>query len=250
MSTSGSASSATRSANRPGASDPTRSSQPIISAAVERRRPDRLGRGLPQADLVAELDRHHPMRVDAAVGAVGDPDARPPRAFANPSRWAWVVAVVLRHRLGRPAGPRALLVDPVAVVDVGDQVRAVSTSIAIPSSSMSEPCSIERTPARIATLIPSVPWACAATYTPVRRGLLDRGPHERLGELDVAGASCRGSGPRPVTMHLMTSAPPRDERPDLLAHLARDRGRRRTAGRPGAPSTAPRRSPRRRRPGR
>ena len=32
-----------------------------------------------------------------------------------------------------------------------------------PSSSSNEPCSMESTPALTAALIPSVPWACAAT---------------------------------------------------------------------------------------
>jgi hypothetical protein len=36
----------------------------------------------------------------------------------------------------------------------------------MPSSSINEPCSTDRTPARIATLIPSAPWAWAATKTP------------------------------------------------------------------------------------
>ena len=75
MSTSGSASTATRSAKRPGASEPTRSSQPISSAAVRVAERIAAARRLPEADLVAELDRHHRVRIDAAVGAVREPDA-------------------------------------------------------------------------------------------------------------------------------------------------------------------------------
>src|SRR3989449_11552300 len=36
----------------------------------------------------------------------------------------------------------------------------------MPSSSMRLPCSIEATPARVARLIASAPWACAATLRP------------------------------------------------------------------------------------
>ena len=41
-----------------------------------------------------------------------------------------------------------------------------SAIISIDSSSISDPCSIDRTPARTARLIPSAPCACAATYVP------------------------------------------------------------------------------------
>src|SRR5258708_28329740 len=45
------------------------------------------------------------------------------------------------------------------------QVSCSSASL-MPSSSMKLECSTEVTPARMASLMPSVPWACAATRLP------------------------------------------------------------------------------------
>ena len=88
----------------------------------------------------------------------------------------------------------------------------------MPSSSMSEPCSIERTPARIATLMPSVPWACAATNTPFAAA-----SSTAARTSGSASSTDPTSVPRvrtaPVTMHLMTLGAAGDEGPDLLADL-------------------------------
>ena len=62
-----------------------------------------------------------------------------------------------------------------------------STIIAIPSSSIRLPCSIESTPARTAFLIPWAPWAWAATLRPAAWRLLDRGAELLDGELRCAG---------------------------------------------------------------
>jgi len=54
---------------------------------------------------------------------------------------------------------------------------------AIPSSSINEPCSIERAPARSAVLIPSAPWAWGGGVGPALGGLIDGGAdlvHHRL----------------------------------------------------------------------
>ena len=77
----------------------------------------------------------------------------------------------------------------------------------MPSSSMSEPCSIERTPARIATLMPSVPWAWAATNSPCRAA-----SSTAARTIGSDSSTTPGCVPRvstaPVTMHLMSVAPP------------------------------------------
>ena len=98
---------------------------PDAGRAIERRRADRLERTLAQPDLVAELDRVH--------ARAGTPRCRSrtrcatPAATAlrNPSRWAWVVSSFLAIvSAGQPARvlPRP---DPVAVVDIGHEVRPV-----------------------------------------------------------------------------------------------------------------------------
>ena len=88
----------------------------------------------------------------------------------------------------------------------------------MPSSSMSEPCSIERTPARIATLMPSVPWACAATYAPFAAA-----SSTAARTSGSASSTAPESVPRvrtaPVTMHLMTLAPPATRARTFVADL-------------------------------
>ena len=90
----------------------------------------------------------------------------------------------------------------------------------MPSSSMSEPCSIDRTPARMATLMPSVPWAWAATNTPWRAA-----SSTAASTIGVSSSTNPGSVPRvrtaPVTISLMTVGAAADERADPLAHLGR-----------------------------
>ncbi len=121
MSSSGSVSTATRSAIPAGRERP----HPVLPAHQlgrdDRRRPDRLERRLTQADLVAELDRDHRVRVDPAVGAIREPDTRGDR-LAEALALGQRRLLVLLERLGRPPGAPALLGDPVAVVDVGHEV--------------------------------------------------------------------------------------------------------------------------------
>ena len=86
--------------------------------------PDRLERGLAVPHVVSQLSRVPAVRVDAAVGAEGDPD---------PGRHALLEHLALRHRrlvvlaqdVGLPAVPPPDLGDVVAAVDVGDQPGAV-----------------------------------------------------------------------------------------------------------------------------
>ena len=51
-------------------------------------------------------------------------------------------------------------------VSVGTSQVPRSSISSIPSSSRNVPCSIERTPARTARLMPSAPWACDITHRP------------------------------------------------------------------------------------
>ena len=195
MSSSGSASTATRSAKRPGASEPTRSSQPISSAAVRVAERIASSRGLAEADLVAELDRDHPVRVDAAVGAVGDPHAgrhglRERVALGlRSSRRSWPSSRPAsrpgapprrssrRRRRRRPGTCRVdehrdpLVVDERAVLDRADAG-----------------------PDRDLDALGAV--GVRGDVRAVRRRLLDGGPDHRLGQLDRARRRCRGSGPR------------------------------------------------------
>ena len=202
MSASGSPSSATRSANRPGRSEPTRSSQPISSAAAtvaERSaasgdRPRRTG---------AELDRVQPVREDPAIGAEGDLD--PGRtASRKPSRWAWVVVVLLQG-LGRPAVPAADLVDPVAVVDVGDQPDPVVDE-QLDRPRRRERAVLDRADAGPGDLDPLGAVRVRGDEHARGGGHLDRGP-------DIVPSARRaGVVPRvstaPVKITLIRSAPP------------------------------------------
>ena len=125
-------------------------------------RAERRHRGHPVADHVGQLPGVPAVRVDAAVGAVGDPHAGLDR-LGEAVALGLGGGLVLGQRLGRPALPRPLG-DVVAVVDVGDQVGARSASRSAASSSSSEPCSMERAPAQAALRMPWAPWAWAATW--------------------------------------------------------------------------------------
>ena len=83
---------------------------------------------------------------------------------------------------------------------------------------MSEPCSIERTPARTARLIPSAPCAWAATKVPYSRGLLDRRVDLFLGELRDARLGAPGEHGAGRD-NLDEVGAPIEQRPHPLAHL-------------------------------
>ena len=88
----------------------------------------------------------------------------------------------------------------------------------MPSSSISDPCSIERTPARTARLIPSAPWACAATNVPYSAACSTAARICSSVYSETPGLVPRVST-APVAMILMKSAPPFEQRPHPLAHL-------------------------------
>ena len=84
-------------------------------------RADGRHRGHPVADHVGQLPGVPAVRVDAAVGAVGDPHPGLDR-LGEAVALGLGGGLVLGQRLGRPALPRPLGGDVVAVVDVGHQV--------------------------------------------------------------------------------------------------------------------------------
>ena len=134
---------ATRSARRPGRSSP-RVLPPQQLGRDERGRADRLHRRHPVPNHVGKLQRVRPVRVDAAVRAERQLHAgRDGAAEALALRLRRVV--VLLQGLGRPSLAAPLLGDVVAVVDVGPDMCWCSRSAQMASSSISDPCSIDRT---------------------------------------------------------------------------------------------------------
>ena len=101
---------------------------PVLPAhqlgGVQRRGPDRLERRLPVPHVVGELAGVQAVRVDAAVGAVGDADAGGDALLEAPRAGVRVVSSFLRRTSAfQPCSP-ADLGDVVAAVDVGDQPGA------------------------------------------------------------------------------------------------------------------------------
>ena len=87
-------------------------------------------------------------------------------ARANVARMtgaAWR-ALVTAHSGNRPLSACSRIVSPAR--RVGTRKQFFSFMRRMPSSSMKVPCSIEATPARIAALMPSAPWAWLHTRRP------------------------------------------------------------------------------------
>ena len=104
MSSSGSRGTTTRSAKRPAASDADIGLPAHQLGGRHGRRPDGVERGLTQPDLIPELDRIAPVRIDPAVGPECDP--HPGRdGLREPRPLGIGRGLVLGHRLGRPARP-------------------------------------------------------------------------------------------------------------------------------------------------
>ena len=103
---------------------------------------------------------------------------------------------------------------------------------------MSEPCSIERTPARIATLIPRSPWAWAATNEPWAAASSTAAADHRPRRARRRPGRVPRVRTAPVTMQLDQVGAARDELADLRSRTsAGDRGRRRTGGPSGRPTS-------------
>ncbi len=101
--------------------DPVR--PPHQLGCVDGGRPDRLDGRLAVPDVVGELAGVLAVRVDAAVGAVGDPDAGGDALLEGGALGEGGLVVLAQH-VGLPAVLPSELGDVVAAVDVGDQPGA------------------------------------------------------------------------------------------------------------------------------
>ncbi len=147
----------------PGASEPTRSSQPMSSAADRVADADGLHRRHAVADHVGELAGDEPVGVDPAVGTVRDPDPGGDR-LPEPGALGLGGLVVLPQDLLRPAllpcrrwrCSRRCRCRPPARCPSPSSARS-------PRRRSGSRARWSGRPARTARLMPSAPWAWAAT---------------------------------------------------------------------------------------
>ena len=163
-------------------------------------------RGHPVPGHVGQLAGVPAVRVDAAVGAVGDLHPcldRPGEAVAL----GLGGGLVLGQGLGRPALPGPLVGDVVAVVDVGDQVgaalgqqpgRLVVQQRAVLDRAGAGPGGVDD---------PWVPWAWAATWVPWAAASSTAAASSAADSSGAPGRVPRAST-APVAITLMKSAPP------------------------------------------
>ena len=215
MSLVGSPCTAMRSAKSPGSIPPTRSSQPISSAAQDGGGLDGRHRRQAVFDVVGELASGVGVGKDAGVGAEGDLHAGL-EALDETSPLGVGGFVVLAEGLRRIAQLRAFLSDPITVVEVGYEPDVVGRHqldrlVVDEGAVLDRPDSGPDGP-----LDPFGPVGVCCDVATEQRCLLDRRSDLGLGQLRSPGVvpEVRTA---PVAMTLMKSAP----RPKICRTVAR-----------------------------